>query len=186
MPDRTCSVEGCDRTVIARGLCSRDYQRARQRDALPPLVPKSPDWIESTDGCWIWQWRPSSTGYGTKHVNGRTVLAHRWVYEQHHGAIPVGMQLDHLCHTVDVSCPGGSACLHRRCVNPEHLEPVTDTDNKLRGRSENARNARKKFCVRGHPFDGANTYIRGDTGGRQCLECQRMRDKKRKRKRSRA
>lgn len=29
MADATCSEEGCDRPVLARGLCSRDYQRWR-------------------------------------------------------------------------------------------------------------------------------------------------------------
>ncbi len=31
MADATCSEEGCDRPVLARGLCSRDYQRWRAR-----------------------------------------------------------------------------------------------------------------------------------------------------------
>jgi len=46
---------------------------------------------------------------------------HRWYYEQHKGPIPEGLQLDHLCGV-------------RPCLNPDHLEPVTQTENILRSR----------------------------------------------------
>lgn len=48
-------------------------------------------------------------------------LAHRWIYEQDVGPIPEGMELDHLCR-------------NSLCVNPDHLEPVTHTENQQRAR----------------------------------------------------
>jgi hypothetical protein len=77
-------------------------------------------YLVNENGCWIWQLRKTSNGYGLVDVNRRVVLAHRHFYEQARGAIPAGLDLDHLCRT-------------RACVNPEHLEPVTRTENARRG-----------------------------------------------------
>lgn len=74
-----------------------------------------------TTPCWVWTGAKQSAGYGALRVDGRVVLAHRHAYEQAVGPIPAGLQLDHLCRVTD-------------CVNPEHLEPVTNRENVLRGR----------------------------------------------------
>ncbi len=108
--------------------------------------------------CWMWQGAVDPKGYGRFNPNGHTMLAHRFAYESAVGPIPEGLQIDHLCRT-----PG--------CVNPAHLEVVTNKENSIRGESLNAINARKVRCDYGHPFDDANTYIRPDNGYRQCLTC---------------
>ena len=72
--------------------------------------------IES--GCWQWQGKRGS--YGKAWVMGKTVGAHRHIYEKIKGAIPKGMHLDHLCRNT-------------MCVNPEHLEIVTVAENTRRG-----------------------------------------------------
>lgn len=70
--------------------------------------------------CWIWLLGRNRWGYGKATVNGRTVQAHRAVWEELRAPIPDGLQLDHLCRV-------------RECVNPEHLEPVTGAVNSRRG-----------------------------------------------------
>jgi hypothetical protein len=74
--------------------------------------------------CWLWSGAMSSGkygGYGLINVGGNKIRnAHRVVYELHKGAVPEGLDLDHLCRS-------------RWCVNPEHLEPVTRKENLNRG-----------------------------------------------------
>lgn len=124
----------------------------------------------TSDGCWLWTARVRPDGYGSFRWGSKMVLAHRLSYLIFRTDIAAGLELDHLCHTRDEACPGGT-CLHRQCVNPEHLEPVSHRINALRGRSETANNAVKSHCDRGHAFDAGNTYVRID-GHRQCRRCE--------------
>ena len=116
------------------------------------------------DGCWQWQMKLTTGGYGKWCHDGRVTPAHRRVYELLVGPIPDGLDLDHLCR-------------NRGCVNPEHLEPVTNRENVLRGISPHARNARRTHCAQGHEFTAEN--IRRDARGhRQCRECARLRSQR--------
>lgn len=116
-----------------------------------------------SDGCWLWTGSKNRGGYGTITVNGHTRAVHRVAYELLVGPIPDGLQLDHLCRV-------------RHCVNPAHLEPVTQRENILRGQGLAAANAAKTHCLRGHPFDGSNTYVW--RGKRFCRACNREHQRK--------
>jgi hypothetical protein len=127
------------------------------------------------NGCWYWTGHVKKDGYGQFYVSeaGRNLLAHRVSYVHFMGEdIPRGLNLDHLCHTLDKSCPGGPTCLHRRCVNPVTLQPVTQRVNNERGRGPTAVNAAKAHCDKGHEFTPENTYFDPD-GGRECRTCRR-------------
>lgn len=93
--------------------------------SFPPLVERLSAKIKvADDGCWLWSGAPRELGYGQVRIGGRrgrTVAAHRLIYELAVGEIPVGLELDHLCRT-------------RHCVNPRHLEAVTHRENVRRGR----------------------------------------------------
>jgi len=144
--------------------------------------------INPTTGCWEFTGSIEWTGYGKISVNQKYVKAHRLSYELHIGPIPPGMDLDHICHTIE-NCPGGVTCPHRRCVNPAHLKPATRRENARRGHLPGpiakiaALNRAKTHCPHGHPYDAYNTYVyrqrtgRGDLG-RQCKECNRIRARK--------
>jgi hypothetical protein len=118
--------------------------------------------VRGTDDCWPWQGYLTN-GYGKLGDVG----AHRISYRLAGGVLPPGWQLDHLCHTLDPTCPGGATCPHRRCVNPLHLEPVSNRTNVLRGKTVTAANAAKVECVNGHSL--ADAYV--ISGRRVCRPC---------------
>ena len=124
--------------------------------------------IEVTGFCWLWRSTTNKAGYGILKTQGYH-LAHRWVYETLVGKIPEGLALDHLCRI-------------KRCVNPDHLEPVTKLENTLRAFDT----IRKPYCPKGHPYNEENTYLerRGTaTPARRCRICKREWQDKSNRKR---
>ncbi len=75
--------------------------------------------VDPKTNCWVWQRYKDSKGYGIIKRFGKNHKAHRFFYEQHKRKILVGFQLDHLCRNTS-------------CVNPEHLEVVTNAENTRR------------------------------------------------------
>lgn len=75
--------------------------------------------VHKTDSCWLWT-ASLTFGYGSFWDGKGQVRAHRFAYELLVDPIPEGLQLDHLCRI-------------RHCVNPDHLEAVTNAENVQRG-----------------------------------------------------
>ncbi len=141
-------MPGAKRFPMPKDLVDRWWLRVRVRE----------------DGCWEWigaRWR---LGYGKFNVGERRVAAHRFGYEMLVGPIPEGLDLDHLCR-------------NPWCVNPDHLEPVTRTENTRRGIAGITNAARQRSiseCPAGHPYDEENTYYAA-RGSRNCRACDRQR-----------
>lgn len=119
-------------------------------------------------GCWIWNGSKMRNGYGQLGVAGKHYAAHRYSYENKVGPIPIGLDLDHLCRV-------------RACTNPDHLEPVTRSENLRRGMKRGEHQRAKTHCPYGHEYSQQNTRI--NCGRRCCRTCdrarsQRTRDKK--------
>jgi len=111
---------------------------------------------EPNTGCWLWTGFLYPNGYGNFNaVRGRGGYAHRTSYELYKGTIPPGMHIDHLCR---VKC----------CVNPDHLEIVTPTENQRRSPISNAS---RKFCRNGHEYTDESTYVYSPGGKFRCRRC---------------
>lgn len=117
--------------------------------------------FEPTTGCWLWIASTTWGGYGQVAVNRKPKAAHRVVYRLLRGEIPDRMTCDHLCR-------------NRACVNPDHIEIVTQRINLLRGVGRTAINASRTHCPQGHVYDEHNTG-RARKGSRYCKTCIRLR-----------
>lgn len=119
--------------------------------------------------CWEWIGHKDKNGYGLFDVTHyKRVKSHRYSYEMLTGLIPNGLVIDHLCKNPS-------------CINPTHLEPVTQRENILRGESFAAKEARQTHCKNGHPLSGDNLskcYIR--KGMRCCRVCINSKERERK------
>jgi hypothetical protein len=125
--------------------------------------------------CEIWQGSKRKNGYGVKVVNYKRKAAHRWAWEIVIGEIPEGYVLDHKCHSQAVSkgeCQGGFTCVHRACINLDHLELVTQSENVRRGLHAIENRA---TCKKGHDYKDPNNIMIRANGKRECSQCNRDR-----------
>lgn len=168
--DSCCINTGrpCDYEVAARAailaMREEDLIEALALRRFEKAISKAPD------GCWHWTGAiDRRDGYGHFYPGrGATIAAHRFAYECARGPVPDGKVIDHVCR-----------CRH--CVNPEHLRAVDNVTNVMCGIGVTAVNARKETCKHGHPLEGDNLYIRPN-GERDCKECRRSANRRRKSK----
>lgn len=122
--------------------------------------------VNKTESCWVWTACKTKLGYGQFGISNVVYYAHRVAYELVRGRIPDGMVIDHLCRNPS-------------CVNPAHLDVVTQSENIKRGvaHSNYSKTMRAKtHCKNGHEFNERNTYFKPN-GNRNCKTCQKSRDK---------
>jgi hypothetical protein len=170
-----CAVPGCEIDAVPHqrgGLCRAHDSRMRRTGSVRadrPVIPLGTAevdrllaWVEkdSSSGCWNWTGKLHN-GYG---VSGGK-FAHCRSWRLLRGPIPDGLQIDHLCR-------------NRRCVNPDHLEPVTPRENMVRalpfrpGAVVDPNSRLYAFCKAGHQMSGDNLAYKRD-GRRKCLACAR-------------
>lgn len=125
-------------------------------------------WSRVKIGADCWEWtgiKYNGYGYLSVYDSARksytSARAHRLSYEIHTGTkLRPECHLDHLCR-------------NRGCVNPAHLEPVTQRENTLRGFGPTALNSRKTHCKYGHPLSGKNLCAGSRPRERRCRTCHR-------------
>lgn len=126
------------------------------RNPSRPLADRFWEKVDATGDCWDWTAAKTKDGYGAIGAGGRggrTLMAHRVVFDLLCIPIPEGMEADHLC-------------FRRHCVNPDHIEIVTPHENKMRQR----RGPSISHCKHGHAMVGYNVIER-KSGGRTCRSC---------------
>lgn len=131
-----------------------------------PAIERFFEKVKFTSGCWEWTGTRHRYGYGMFSLNRKSTesmtTAHRALFKISNTPIPKGMVIDHICKNPP-------------CVRPSHLRVVTQRQNYIDySDSIAAKNSRKKFCKRGHPFNKSNTYrllLKNGNYQRQCKIC---------------
>lgn len=150
---------GCGSATSRPGVT---YKRGHR----PPLDPVASFWAKvdqgAESGCWLWTASIGPDGYGRMYdaPRGKFVLAHRFsvgLVEHLHD----DLEVDHLCRV-------------RHCVNPDHLEQVSQAENKRR---EMEARGLVTHCKHGHPYDAENTIV-NSKGYRECRVCSRARSRR--------
>lgn len=133
---KTCIVEGCERSTKhgSKGMCGMHSLRMKRTgqtgpagfiidprrsvaDRIYPRLVAVGDSVEWD--CWEWE-GALRRGYATVRIGKKIVYVHRWIYEDMIAEIPDGLVLDH-------------TCCNNKCVNPYHLDPVSNAENVARG-----------------------------------------------------
>lgn len=152
---------------LSRGRCKACYFRWWKKakadgtfvplDKTRPLADRLFEKVAAgPNGCILFTGHLNNNGYGTTSPGGnrgKSIYAHRAAYELLVGPIPPGLVLDHLCRTP-------------RCINPYHLEPVTQVENMRRAA------AYRTHCPHGHAYTDENVIYRPGRG-RECKVCRR-------------
>ena len=123
--------------------------------------------IDENTNCWNWVAHCHPNGYGQFHIERYPYYAHRVSFVLYKGPLESTdtRVVDHICKNT-------------RCVNPDHLDLITQSENVKRGKNRlvaQMRAASKVHCKYGHAYTVANTWIRikGSSKYRQCRECWR-------------
>ena len=158
---RVCRIEGCAEPMRSAEyeMCRSHMQLWKKYGTVAPAVVRLERFMEKVeagpDGCWDWTASLTEQGYG-RFAAGHGApyqKAHRASWEMFRSEIPDGLEIDHLCY-------------NRRCVNPDHLEPVSPAVNQRR------RAERVTHCAEGHEYTANNTYVSKENE-RHCRTCHR-------------
>ena len=121
--------------------------------------------IGAPDKCWNFFGTINSAGYGSLTIGSRTdksrqqIGAHRFSYYLSKGEIAKEMVIHH-------------KCANTLCVNPNHLEQVTQSENVKKRINYVSPQSKKTHCPKGHEYSEKNTRIY--KGRRNCQECSRI------------
>jgi hypothetical protein len=132
--------------------------------------------VEDDAGCWVWQKKLNRYGYGmvsilTADGQRRGTGAHRAAWIAFRGDIPeVNLHIDHLCR-------------NRACVNPWHMDLVTNRVNTQRGWDVRPPEKRPRVVVKDRVKPGCKKHgrqegrVNVDERGHhfKCYICQRER-----------
>lgn len=139
-----------------------DYLTEIQRDNFWRHVTK-------TDSCWIWNGAQDRKGYGHLRIPGlknKWTGAHRYAYALIHGEVPDDLVLDHVKELCEA---------HELCVNPAHLEAVTQGENLARsGKTLSGKLLNRTHFNCGHEITEQNTLNEKKKNGavsRRCKLC---------------
>lgn len=114
--------------------------------------------------CWEWRRQKNPvTGYGTSSYKGKNMGAHRVSYILFYGHIPNGLVIHHRCE-------------NKICVNPEHLEAISQSENLRLAGWHGTQHISKTTCPYGHEYTLTKENLHGKIRNhRRCKTCEKKR-----------
>lgn len=126
-----CAVSGCERELLAKGLCGMHYARQRRtgsvevavRQVGAPLEERLWFRSEVVGECWVSnrgltrRVRDGDDGYPGLRIGRRMVTVHLAAYRHFVGEPPPGHHVHHLCGL-------------KRCWRPEHLVALSPAEHR--------------------------------------------------------
>lgn len=112
---RICSVDGCGKKHVGRGMCKLHWQRAyrsgfvKPADTRPTKAFVAAALSKITDQCIHWPFALDATGYPIMRINGKSTRVHRHVCYESNGPAPA--EAPFACH----KC-GNATCINPRCL----------------------------------------------------------------------
>jgi hypothetical protein len=94
-------------------------------NVLPQDIARFLSHVEVEDGCWVWQGGKDRNGYGKFSWRAVDYYAHRWAFIVFVNGLPGDEVLHHTCRNPS-------------CVNPMHLETMSNADNVAEGNRRRA------------------------------------------------
>jgi predicted DNA binding protein len=83
------------------------------------IVSRFEKYIDKSGECWLWTGYCNNNGYGKFRYDGENWYSHRFAYFLANGELPASpLIVRHKCRS-------------RNCVNPDHLESGTPSENQL-------------------------------------------------------
>ena len=116
------------------------------------------------ESCWLIEKSLDAYGYPYFKLMGKNIKLHRMIFRMTKGRLLDNMVIDHICN-------------HRNCINPDHLQQITQGENVRRGSSISTFYASRSACIRDHEYTPENTHWRGTT--RVCRTCKRESERRR-------
>lgn len=165
---QVCSIDGCGKSVVARGWCDPHYRRwlahghpeaGRTPEGEPMRFFRDVVLPHDDDECLTWPYGGNGAGYGSITVDRKLRLVHRMVCETIHGPAPTSK------HEAAHICGNG----HKQCCNPRHLQwktPAQNAADKLvhgthvRGERHGAHKLTKADVLRIRSMAGTVSYRR--------------------------
>lgn len=166
-----------ERQEVLKEYAKRYYYKNKNRkvtreDINDKIVERLFNKVDKTDTCWNWTgavtayrperpFAPATKGYGVMSVTGKPMYVHRLSWLIHRGELAEGLVIDHLCENT-------------LCVNPSHMQQVTNKENTERSPKHTKNGAKylKTHCKNGHERTP-------EMRGRQCTVCYRQKHKAR-------
>lgn len=126
--------------------------------------------IRITDNsCWESTYAPKRDGYTRIKINEKDIAVHRLMFYYYNGELNTNLTINHKCE-------------NRVCCNPQHLEQVTQKQNKQYSYNIHGHpNSKKTHCPRGHEYSNKNLII-NSKGSRLCKTCQKIHNSNKKEK----